>query len=199
MDKPSVLSQSLTGRSLVGPLIVFALALLGFIFEPASSELLGYQRHTFSQGRYWQLLSASFLHTNLNHLLLNLAGMALLWALHGQYYRPVNYLLMFVLLSVASALGVHYYSLELSHYVGLSGALNGLFTWGAIKDIQRGLRTGWLLLIGIIAKVGYEQWQGADAQVASLINAQVAIDAHLFGVLAALGLAAAGLLKQKKP
>ena len=38
-------------------------------------------------------------------------------------------------------------------YVGLSGALHGLFTWGALKDISSKTKGGWLLLIGVWLKI----------------------------------------------
>ena len=45
------------------------------------------------------------------------------------------------------------------------------------------MKSGWLLLIGLALKVGYEQREGSSEQVANLIDANVAIDAHLFGAL----------------
>ncbi|MEP7766379.1 hypothetical protein, partial [Sanguibacter sp. 26GB23] len=48
------------------------------------------------------------------------------------------------------------------------------------------MKTGWLLLIGILIKVGHEQIFGASQDIADLINATVAIDAHLFGTISGL-------------
>ncbi|MDU0355165.1 rhombosortase [Paraglaciecola aquimarina] len=70
---------------------------------------------------------------------------------------------------------------ELVWYVGLSGVLHGLFIVGAYKDIINHMYSGWLLLIAVWIKVLYEQFSGQNQQVASLIDANVAIDAHLFG------------------
>ena len=66
-------------------------------------------------------------------------------------------------------------------YVGLSGVLHGLFIWAAIEDIKQKRNTGWLLLIGVIAKICWEQYFGASASTVSLINAKVATEAHLIG------------------
>ena len=50
-------------------------------------------------------------------------------------------------------------------------------------DIRKGLRSGWLLLAGVAVKLGYEQYTGSSDGVADLINATVAVDAHLYGAL----------------
>ena len=46
--------------------------------------------------------------------------------------------------------------------------------------------TYWMLLIGIIGKVAYEQFFGASDEMSELINANVATDAHLYGAAVAM-------------
>ena len=55
-------------------------------------------------------------------------------------------------------------------------------------DIRNKIYSGVLLLLGIVAKVGWEQWQGSSDEVADLIGASVAIDAHLYGAVSGLAL-----------
>ena len=45
------------------------------------------------------------------------------------------------------------------------------------------MKSGWVLLVGVAVKVIYEQTVGGSADVAALIDAKVAIDAHLFGAM----------------
>lgn len=132
------------------------------------------------------MLTANLLHTNTNHLLLNLAGLSLLWALHGDAYRFWRYMMIMVLCALATTLGILLFSPQLIGYVGLSGALHGLFVWGAIDDIRRKDVTGWFLLLGVVVKIAWEQWQGASDSMATLINASVAVDAHAYGALGGL-------------
>ena len=53
-------------------------------------------------------------------------------------------------------------------------------------DIKEKMTSGWLLLVGIAIKVGYEQYNGSSSEVAELIDAKVAVDAHMFGAVGGL-------------
>jgi rhomboid family GlyGly-CTERM serine protease len=179
-----MLSLPLQIRHTLGPLIVLLLAVVLFMAEPLSSQWLAFDRTQLDHGQWWRLLTANLLHTNLNHLLLNALGVVLLWALHGQYYRTLHYLLLVFLMCLSSTLGLYYFAPAMHWYVGLSGALHGIFMVGAYFDIRHGLKSGWLLLLGVVIKVAHEQWSGASQQMAELIGARVAIDAHLMGTIA---------------
>ncbi|GAA0356786.1 hypothetical protein GCM10009092_21280 [Bowmanella denitrificans] len=177
-----------------GPLLVLLLSFLFYFLEPWSQVHLTYDRTMLQSGEWWRLLSGHLLHTNFNHLLLNAAGMLLLWALHGHYYRFFPYLGLMLCCALICSIGLYWGSPELIRYVGLSGILHGLFAWGAGMDIRHGIKSGWLLLMGLWGKVLYEQWAGPSQEVAKLINANVAIDAHLFGALAGMLALAASVL-----
>ena len=73
---------------------------------------------------------------------------------------------------------IHYEGFVLYCYL-----LHGLFVLGAYFDIRQHLTTGWILLVGVWVKVLHEQIYGASDDIATLIDANVAIDAHLFGTL----------------
>lgn len=171
---------------ILSPLIVLAFAFIAFTFDGKLSDFLIYNRDLVSQGEYWRLISGHFLHTNGNHFMLNAAAVVLLWALHGQYYNHKNYLIIFLTSAMVCGLGIHYYSLDISLYVGLSGVLHGFFVWGALMDIKHQEKTGYLLLIGVILKIAHEQFYGASADVESFIESSVATDAHMFGAIGGL-------------
>jgi rhomboid family GlyGly-CTERM serine protease len=170
----------------LAPALVLLLACILYLFEPTSSHYLAFDRDKIQSLQWWRLLSGNFLHTNLNHLLLNACGLALLWALHGQYFTTKTYLIIFLLTSLSCTLGIYFFAERLSWYVGLSGTLHGLFVLGAYKDIRAGLKSGWLLLLGVWAKIAYEQGYGGNKDVAELIGASVAIEAHLYGALSGM-------------
>lgn len=135
--------------------------------------------------QWWRLISGHFVHSNLNHLYLNCAGLLLVWALHGEYYAYYRLFLLSAIASVLIGLSI----LILTHYqtyFGLSGVIHFLLIWGALKDIQRRERTGYLLFIGIVIKVLYEL-TGADLSATSaLIGASVATEAHAIGVISSI-------------
>lgn len=176
----------LAPRFTLGPLILLITCLGLFLTEPLSSSWLAYDRNMLEHLQLWRLISGNLLHTNGYHLILNGSAVALLWALHGQYYNCKFYLLSMLYLCIVTTTFIFVFSPHLISYVGLSGALHGLFILGAYFDIRHGLKSGWLLLIGVMAKIGHEQWFGPSAEIVSLINAKVAIDAHLYGAIAGI-------------
>ncbi|CAM5225895.1 rhombosortase [Alishewanella longhuensis] len=61
--------------------------------------------------------------------------------------------------------------------------LHGILCFGAVLDIRQGYRSGVLILLGVAAKLAFEQYAGPDAELAAKIAAEVAIDAHLYGAI----------------
>jgi len=163
-----------------------AIAMVLALFQPVVQPVLEFNRELISNGQYWRLLTGNFLHTNGWHLLFNLAGLVLLHLLFGQYYSARS-LLGFTIINASSVgLLLYFFSPDIAYYVGLSGYLHGLFVIGCLSEIDNGIKTSYLLLGAIAAKIYYEQTAGASAQMSELINANVAVDAHLYGAIAAL-------------
>lgn len=78
---------------------------------------------------------------------------------------------------------------DISTYAGLSGVLHGLFSFGALREALRGQRSSWLLVAGVLVKVGYEAIYGASEMTSRLIDAHVAVEAHAIGAISGLLLA----------
>lgn len=110
----------------------------------------------------------------------------MLWALHGRFYSIKNYTALFLFCSITTSIGIYYFDPTLIQYVGLSGILHGVFIFGAIMDINAKDKTGYLLFIGGWLKIAHEQFYDASTDVSNLIEASVAIDAHLWGALGGL-------------
>jgi rhomboid family GlyGly-CTERM serine protease len=167
----------------LGPIAIVLIS-LGLAFAGIqANEYFAYDRVQFEHHQWWRLITGHFLHTNSIHLMLNLAGLILLWALHGHYYHTSKFFLVFLLLCLGTSLCLYVFSVDLQWYVGLSGVLHGLFVIGAYYDIRHNFKTGWLMLIGVWLKVLHEQIYGASSDISGWIEANVAIDAHLFGTL----------------
>ena len=181
---------------LAGPLLLSLLALLCWAL-PSLYDTLVWSRNGLEQGQWWRLWTGHLLHSNTAHLLMNLGGLWLIFALHQPHYRWRSIASVSLCIMAMVSLGIWWWVPETARYVGLSALLHGLFAWGAMMDIQRGWRSGYLLLIGVFAKVGWENYFGGSAEVAALIDAQVAVESHALGALSGVLCALACLAYQR--
>jgi len=171
----------LSKKYILPPLL---LILCSFSFELLSlNSLLEFNRSLIQKGELWRIFTGQFVHSNWYHLLLNCGGIFLIWALHAEHTTAKSYAFNIVFLALFCGLGLYAFYPETHIYTGLSGLLHGVIVFGAIKDINTGMKSGYLLLIGVWAKVLWEQYSGPNADVGALINARVAIEAHLIGVI----------------
>ena len=159
------------------------LSLIFFFAEAVLFEHYAYLHSEISNGQLWRLVTGHLFHANQNHLLMNLAGLWCLWALHGEYYTVKSNILLFLTSGLIVALGMYFFDPQIEIYVGLSGILHGFVAFGALCDFEKRIKLGFLLFVGLLAKVGYEQLFGASPDVVALIEMNVAINAHLFGVI----------------
>jgi len=140
--------------------------------------------------QWWTLITKHFLHTNNMHLIVNLVGLFLVWMLYGDYFLSQSSILRFTLLffslCILTSLFTLYFSTNDGNFIGLSGVLHGLFLWGVVQDIRMRMATGILLLAGLLFKLGQEQFFEDSAFMANIINADVAVDAHLYGAISGL-------------
>lgn len=169
----------------LAPLLLLAIMLLLELTKPTSSNLFGFIPQHIADGEYWRIITGQLLHTNLNHLLLNVSGLLLIWALHGEYYLPKHYFIISAasLFLIGIMLALVYHD---TVYAGLSGVLHALLIYGSLIDILKKVHSGWIIFIGIWLKVTYEITFGPSSSTAELISANVAVEAHLSG--AAVGL-----------
>jgi rhomboid family GlyGly-CTERM serine protease len=146
-------------------------------------ELLRYDRVWIGQGETWRLLSGHFTHLGWSHLALNGAGLLLVWFLIGQSYAISTWILI-TLLTIATIDSAFWFlNPELYWYVGMSGLLHGLLVAGIIPRLRTlDVETGILLLL-LIAKIGYEQFNGPVPGSETTSGGPVVVDAHLYGAL----------------
>ena len=176
--------------------VVILIMFLAQALEPLSSEWLGFYSDKIVNGEFWRLITGQLLHTNLPHLLLNIAGLILISLLHSQYYSTKDFI--FILLISLGFIGVGILLItSYSHYAGLSGVLHSFMVYGALQDIKHQLYTGWILLLAIFVKVFNEVIFGASEYTETLINASVALEAHLLGVIVGISLFILNLYKKE--
>jgi rhomboid family GlyGly-CTERM serine protease len=143
-----------------------------------------YDREAIAAGQAWRLFSGHLVHSDLEHLAWNLAGLAILGPIverHlGRKLLLVALLLGSLLVDLALWTGMPW----LKHYCGLSGVLNTLLL-GALAALWR--RSAPLVLLigaGSLAKILWEMLAG-QALLTQTAWASVPV-AHLAGWLAGL-------------
>ncbi len=125
---------------------------------------------------------------------MNLAG---LWII-SYLFQPSKKQLVLALLVISLVTGIALLFSSIQIYVGLSGTLHGLFGLFALSEALNGRRSSWLLVLGLIAKIAWEQLIGPSSTTGELINARVAIEAHLAGALAGGFISTASFLTSRK-
>lgn len=138
-------------------------------------------------GEYYRLLTGNLTHTNFNHLLMNCFGVVLVWLFFADHLTWRRYLVVLLSCCIGSNL-VGFWLAENDSLVGISGALHGMFVYGAVRDIveKTNIETGWIILIGAMGKVILENTAGLDIGSSALIGTRVAVEAHLSGVICGL-------------
>ena len=162
--------------------LITLISLLIMASAPESNSILRYQSLEVSQGEWWRIFTANFCHSNWNHWALNVAGF---WMM-DIFYSPVlgqkirAYLMLFCMLFNVLLLDVF---LDLTWYVGLSGALHGYLIGGALLSWKTAVKINLAIVLVVIIKLWFElQWHINEA-TETLINANVVEESHAFGAI----------------
>ncbi|MCG9638511.1 rhombosortase [Vibrio sp. Isolate34] len=176
------------------PVLIFtSLLCVLFQLEPVQAWVV-WDSNAIADGQWWRILTGNFSHTNYPHLVMNLAG---LWII-SYLFQPSKTQLVVALLVISLVTGLALLLTSIQIYVGLSGALHGLFGLFALREALNGRKSSWLLVLGLVAKVAWEQLIGPSSTTGELINARVAIEAHLAGALTGGSMAIISFLIGKK-
>lgn len=173
------------------------LVLLQALPEPVR-EALWYTREGVEAGEAWRLVTGNLIHVGWAHLALNVGALLVgIWIFYPAR-SPVGWLVAQLICSLATNLGLYWWSPEIRWCIGMSGALHGLLVIGAVDWIRSGDRLGWALLAVWIGKLAWEQANGALPMSSETVGAAVVVDAHLWGAVggAFYLLVEAGLARQ---
>lgn len=146
---------------------------------------LQWQRDALEFGEWYRWLTGHWVHLGWAHALMNLFVLVLLVSLLQPKLTTLLRLVEIVLLSLGVSAGLHWFSPDLSWYVGLSGVLHGLFVCWSLSChwLTPLLKAG--TMVGIAVKLSYEQVTG-DAAGSQMIGGSVIVDAHLYGAITGL-------------
>jgi len=149
-----------------------------------------FDRDAINLGQWWKIISGNFTHSNIPHLLLNLAGIWILGLLFIDKLRSRTFIFSILFLSIVVGLGLYFFNHELNQYYGFSGVLYGLYFVAAVGAIlQDDKFTGFSVALLIAAKVIWDFFTGGNQSSAELIGIPVANDAHLYGFIGAIVIA----------
>lgn len=179
------------------PMLIAAVgcALLG-AFAQAVNPFLEYRRESLEGLQLWRLLTAHVAHLGLAHGVLNGAALLLVWRIFRASIGRSEWGWLLLGSVVAVDAGLYLLSPDVEWYVGASGALHGLFGGSAVLMLGRDARAyGIALLLGLAAKLVWEQVSGGAMTSAALGDAPVVTAAHLYGAIG--GLSAALLLRAR--
>lgn len=174
------------------PMVIAGIAVLAAVAGDHGRDILAWSRPEIGAGELWRLVTGHVVHLGVDHLLLNLAGLALTWYLVADCLTEPQWIFVIAADLVAIDLGFWVFDPQLAWYVGLSGLLHGMLVAGTVAGLRTG-RPELLVLAGLVAaKVLYEQWLGPLPGSEATAGGTVIVNAHAFG--AAGGLAAAVLI-----
>ena len=181
-------SLNCDGRFGFALLTACALLLVPELAGDEGRILLRYDRAGLAAGQWWRLLTAHIVHLDLGHAALNSLGLILMWALFARDYQPRQWLSIVLVTILAIDAGLWFCDSTISWYVGSSGALHGVMAAGTLAHLRRRDPDGWILAAFILVKLGYEHWVGALPFSNS--GEGVVVEAHLYGALGGLAIAA---------
>lgn len=146
-------------------------------------DTLTYSRFDIKLGQWWRFMTGGFTHSNMWHLGLNLVVLWLLYFLFDSKYHTVKALALLILCNLSVNICLWYGSVETYYYLGLSGTLHALFSFGALRSTQK-THSGWLLYAAGCFKIFAEQhgWL-ADNLSQTLIATPIHYDAHAYGFI----------------
>jgi rhomboid family GlyGly-CTERM serine protease len=134
-------------------------------------------------------------HLGPRHLLLDSAGLVLLWALYARELQAWAWLLVLIGATATIDAGLWWLQPQVQWYVGLSGLLHGAWAAGAAAVGLRHGRWAWLMLAVLALKLLLEQRAGASLLVTEFPVLSIA---HVYGALGGL-CAWAALALARKP
>jgi rhomboid family GlyGly-CTERM serine protease len=173
------------------PVLVLALASLTLEVAGDAGRLWGrYDGALVMQGEYWRLITAHVVHLGWGHLWPNLTALLLIGALFEDVFDAGMWLLIGATAAGSIDLGLLLLDPDVDWYVGLSGVLHGFVAAGALTAWIRGQSIGWLLAIGLAAKLVWEQTMGPVPFTAASVGGPVVVASHLYGTAGGLVAAA---------
>ncbi|MDH5502291.1 MAG: rhombosortase, partial [Gammaproteobacteria bacterium] len=132
-------------------------------------------------GELWRLLTGHLAHLGWTHLLLNGAGLGLVWCLVAGSLSLAGWALVVLLTIAGIDAGFLLLRPDLAWYVGLSGLLHGLLAAGLVAGFRARPLECVVIGLGLVCKLTYEQLVGPLPGSAETAGGAVIVAAHVYG------------------
>jgi len=172
-------------------LFVFSACVFMFgVLHQAVNPLLEFNRSAIEGGQVWRLLSCNLVHLSSNHMFMNLSVYVLSVLIFGANISLRAWYLSLLACFAAVGLGLLLFYPAVIGYVGLSGALYGIVTFGLLLNWRQNPVLFALSYFYIAYKVISQQFSGYDpTEMMGFIGGNVIPQAHLLGLIAGNGCA----------
>jgi rhomboid family GlyGly-CTERM serine protease len=147
-------------------------------------SLFRYDRDAILHGEAWRILTGNITHAGLGHWTVNMFGLWLLWYIYTENGKKYLQLLFVLLLtSAGTCVSLLLMEPQLKWYVGLSGALHGLFAAGIVLSFNNEPRIQLLFAILLFCKLLYEQLFGPLPGSEKMTETTIVVNSHLYGAI----------------
>jgi len=154
--------------------------------DPASTDLLRFNRSAIAAGEWWRLLSGNFCHLGWAHLGVNVLGLALVSGLFLRSLTPLWWLGLMLPGSILVGGLLYFMTPNVNYYVGLSAILHGVIVAGAVLDFKRDRVANLILLVGVSVKIIWEQSPYYMDDMSEFIGGNVLVESHFLGTVVGL-------------
>jgi len=172
------------------PAVLVVISGIFELFGDTGRALLQFDRLAILDLEIWRLLTGHLVHLGPSHWLLNTFGLILVWLLVGMHFTSWQWLIVTVISIAGVDAGLWFFDSQLVWYVGMSGFLHGILAAGVVKGFQTVPREALMVGVAVLIKILYEQLIGPLPGSEQSASGNVVVDAHLYGALAGLCIAA---------
>ncbi|MCP4413240.1 MAG: rhombosortase [Gammaproteobacteria bacterium] len=170
-------------KSIIFFLIMAVIIIVLWLMGESASNMLTYHRSAIADGQIWRLFTGHLIHSNLWHLLLNLASLIMIGWLFSQHLSYKIWMILFTLSALMISFAYYFTAPQFEYYVGLSAILYAVIIIGALQDIKHQPTIAGLILLVVTGRVIWQQLYGTADELEQLIDQRVAIESHLFGII----------------
>lgn len=179
--------------------LIIGLGLLFGVFQTIGIDYFYFDRDLINQGQYWRLLSAHFVHLNVIHLALNLAGLTLVLIIFDRTWSLRAWISLIFCSASIQSIAFYLYLPEVKAYVGFSGVIHSLYVAGAVILLQNSQDRVLAIILCVLLtlKLLTENVGQGISATEKIIGGHVLVEAHLYGAIIGIIFAVITIFKEK--